>query len=153
MCQACLARSSGWMDAFSVKVYTPSAQSSGHRLRKARMFRYWVPHVPLRAPPLSERFALLPLDKCGGGEKRWGERCYSSLTCSALSWDPTENGILLLWFPSDNEVKESIFQKSFFFSIHGRVTSCKQQNKISLYYLSPHQREEEIIPIWLLYDS
>lgn len=64
---------------------------------------------------------------------------------------------LSLQFPSDNGVKESIFQKELLFSIYGRASSSKRENEIGLCYLSPKKRQpvqgKEIIPIWLLYVS
>lgn len=112
-------------------------------------------HVPLTAPPLSET-CLLPWTKVEERREEEKKTCRSP-TCPALNRGPTENGILSALFPGDNEVKESIFQKELFFSIHGRATSSKQQNEIGLRYLSSPKETviqgKEIIPIWLLYAS
>lgn len=111
---------------------------------------------PLTAPPLSERLACFPWTKVEERREEEKKTC-RSLTCSARNRGPTENGVLSPPFPSDNEVKESIFQKELFFSIHGRATSSKQQNEIGLCYLSSPKETaiqgKEIIPIWLLYAS
>ena len=103
MCRMYPAQSSSWMNTFLWASAPLSAQIGGWVLRKARTLLPCVLHIHhSTAPPLSERPALFPwpppLNKRGGkGRREEKERksTTSPLTCSALNWDPTENGISL----------------------------------------------------------